>query len=102
MVRCLAPKTQHKPIAFRDAQGDPLNTQQEAQALREYFESLYKSDSPEPQPPGNFHVPFTLPVMNWPQFSWERPSLPGLLPRPFGPLQLAVWLRLFIPLLPPG
>eukprot|EP00439_Symbiodinium_sp_Y106_P047847 s2604_g6.t1 len=48
-----------RSCAKTDDPGDPLNTRQEGQALREYFEILYKSGSPEPQPPGNFHVPFT-------------------------------------------
>ena len=38
VVRRLAPKTQPKPVVFRDSRGDPLSTQQEAQALKDYFE----------------------------------------------------------------
>ena len=101
VVRRLAPKSQPKPVVFRDSRGDPLSTQQEAQALKDYFECLYRSGSPEPRPPGLFHVPFTCDELTSTllQLPRVRLSLPGLLPPHAGLLRPAALLRPFILLL---
>ncbi|CAE6950667.1 unnamed protein product [Symbiodinium sp. CCMP2592] len=60
VVKRLAPKTTPKPILFRDPQGTPLTTAQEAQTLKDYFCRLYRSSLPEPHPPGHSFTPFDV------------------------------------------
>ena len=59
VVRKLAPKSARKPILFRDQAGVPLSTEQEVANLKDYFRTLYRSDHPEPVPPGNSFPSFT-------------------------------------------